>query len=68
MPYVVVHELLHLIEKKHNQRFLELMTKYQPKWRSIKAELNRFILSHQEWDWADSLEEEKPARADVLAC
>jgi predicted metal-dependent hydrolase len=50
IEYVVVHELLHLIEKKHNARFVELMTKHQPKWRSIKEELNRFILSHETWN------------------
>jgi len=49
IEYVIVHELLHLIEKKHNDRFAQLMTKYLPKWRSEKQELNRFILSHEEW-------------------
>lgn len=51
VEYVVVHELLHLIEKKHNERFVNLMTKYLPKWRSEKEELNRFILSHEEWNY-----------------
>jgi predicted metal-dependent hydrolase len=49
IEYVVVHELLHLIEKKHNERFVALMTQYLPKWRHEKQELNRFILSHEEW-------------------
>jgi predicted metal-dependent hydrolase len=47
--YVVVHELLHLVEKKHNDRFVALITKYVPKWKSIKEELNRFILSSENW-------------------
>ena len=51
IEYVVVHELLHLIEKKHNGRFVELMTKHLPKWRSSKEELNRFMLSHEEWSY-----------------
>lgn len=51
IEYVVVHELLHLIEKKHNERFVELMTKHLPKWRSSKEELNRFMLSHEEWSY-----------------
>ena len=51
IEYVVVHELLHLIEKKHNERFVELMTKHLPKWRSCKEELNRFMLSHEEWSY-----------------
>jgi len=49
IEYVVVHELLHLIEKRHNERFVNLLTKYLPKWRSQKEELNRFILSHEKW-------------------
>jgi predicted metal-dependent hydrolase len=47
--YVVVHELLHLVERKHNDRFTVLMTKYLPKWKSLKEELNKFILSYEEW-------------------
>lgn len=46
IEYVVVHELLHIIEKKHNERFASLMAKYLPKWRGTKEELNRFILSY----------------------
>jgi predicted metal-dependent hydrolase len=49
--YIIVHELVHLIEKNHSDRFLDLMTKYLPKWRSLKEELNRFILSHEEWNY-----------------
>jgi predicted metal-dependent hydrolase len=51
IEYVAVHELIHLIEKKHNETFVNLMTKYLPKWRSEKQELNRFILSHEEWNY-----------------
>jgi predicted metal-dependent hydrolase len=49
IEYVVVHELIHLIEKKHNDRFVQLLTKHLPKWKSQKQELNRFILAHEEW-------------------
>jgi predicted metal-dependent hydrolase len=51
IEYVVVHELLHLIEKKHSDRFVALMTKHLPRWRSLKEELNRFMLSHEEWSY-----------------
>ena len=47
--YVVVHELLHLIEKNHSERFVKLLTQHLPKWRSLKEELNRFVLTHEEW-------------------
>jgi predicted metal-dependent hydrolase len=49
IEYVIVHELLHLIEKKHNERFVALMTNHLPKWRSLKEELNRLMLAHEKW-------------------
>ncbi len=49
--YVIVHELLHLLEKRHNKNFMSLMTEHLPKWRSLKEELNRFALSHGEWNY-----------------
>lgn len=51
VEYIVVHELVHLIERKHNERFADLMTKHLPKWRSTKEELNRLILSHEKWNY-----------------
>ena len=50
VEYVVVHELLHLIEQKHNERFFDLMTGMLPAWRSSKEELNRFILASERWN------------------
>jgi len=47
--FVIVHELLHLIEKKHNDRFVALMTEHLPKWHSLKEELNRLMLAHEKW-------------------
>lgn len=49
IEYVVVHELVHLIERTHNDRFIELMDTHMPKWRSEREKLNRFILSHENW-------------------
>lgn len=49
IEYVVVHELLHLIEKTHNDRFIKLLDRHMPKWRSEKNLLNRFILSYEHW-------------------
>jgi predicted metal-dependent hydrolase len=51
IEYVIVHELLHLIERKHNERFTDLMTQYLPKWQHSKQELNRFILSYEKWSY-----------------
>jgi len=41
---VVVHEMVHLLERRHSARFIALMDKYYPNWRTIKDELNKFIL------------------------
>ncbi len=49
IEYVVVHELVHLIERKHTERFVALVAKHLPKWKSLKDELNSFILSYDEW-------------------
>jgi hypothetical protein len=49
IEYVVVHELLHLLERTHNDRFVQLLDKHLPKWRSTKDELNRLILAYKEW-------------------
>jgi predicted metal-dependent hydrolase len=51
IEYVIVHELVHLIEKKHNEKFQNLMTKYLPKWQSIKEGLNSFVLSYEKWKY-----------------
>jgi predicted metal-dependent hydrolase len=50
IEYVLVHEWLHLLEPKHNDNFVSLLTKYFPKWKHAKEELDRFILSHEKWD------------------
>ena len=51
LEYVLVHELSHLIERKHNDRFIAIMNKSLPHWRSIKAELNAAPLAHEEWGY-----------------
>ncbi len=50
IEYVAVHELIHLIEKKHSDKFVSLLKKYLPKWKSSKEELNKHILSYAEWN------------------
>ena len=44
LEYVVVHELVHLLEKSHNGRFVALMDEYLSDWRVRKEELNCFIM------------------------
>jgi len=51
LEYIVVHEMVHLLERKHNERFLALMDQYLPNWRLHRDELNRAPLAHEEWDY-----------------
>lgn len=49
LEYVVVHEMLHLIEPTHSQRFIDLLDKHYPNWREARAELNELPLAAQPW-------------------
>lgn len=40
LEYIIVHEMAHLIERGHGDRFKAIMNKYYPVWRIVKAELN----------------------------
>ncbi len=44
LEYIIVHELLHLLEKTHTASFVEYMDTYLPNWRVTKSELNSFIM------------------------
>ena len=49
IDYVLVHELIHLKERKHNERFIQLLESTYPRWQEHKDELNRGILGFFEW-------------------
>src|SRR5207237_785994 len=49
LEYIVVHELVHLLERRHNARFTALMDAALPGWRLRKDELNREPLAHETW-------------------
>ena len=51
LEYIIVHELIHLLERHHNDRFLSLMEKHMPQWKFYKDELNRLPVSHGEWTY-----------------
>lgn len=51
LEYIIVHELMHLLEKHHNDRFKSLMDRYLPDWRVRKERLNKLPLSHEEWEY-----------------
>jgi predicted metal-dependent hydrolase len=51
LEYIIVHEMIHLIERHHNDNFLAHLDKYLPKWKLYKDELNRLPVSHGEWEY-----------------
>jgi len=46
LEYIVVHEMLHLIERHHNDRFYHYLNTYLPNWKQSKAELNRLPVGY----------------------
>lgn len=51
LEYIIVHELVHLLERRHNERFAALMDGFLPNWRSARDYLNRAPLGHESWDY-----------------
>ncbi len=49
LEYVVAHEMLHLIEPTHSEKFLSLLSKHYPTWREARAELNELPLAAEVW-------------------
>jgi predicted metal-dependent hydrolase len=48
-PYVIVHEMLHIIEPTHSENFVSLLNKHYPSWREARAELNELPLAAEMW-------------------
>jgi predicted metal-dependent hydrolase len=52
LDYIVLHELTHLLERHHNERFLAILDAHLPQWRERRHELNSTPLAHAEWaEW-----------------
>jgi predicted metal-dependent hydrolase len=51
LEYVVVHEMVHLLVRRHNDVFTAYMNEYLPKWRFYKDELNRLPVKHENWNY-----------------
>jgi len=49
IQYLVVHELLHLLHRRHDATFTALLDEHLPKWRSIRVELGRLPLTRDWW-------------------
>ena len=51
LEYIVVHELVHLLERHHNERFAALVEAHVPQWRQFREMLKKAPLGHEEWEY-----------------
>ncbi|MES1243068.1 MAG: SprT family zinc-dependent metalloprotease [Acidobacteriota bacterium] len=51
LEYIVVHELIHLLEPTHNARFVALMDRFMPKWQIYRGLLNSLPLRREMWSY-----------------
>ena len=51
LEYILVHELVHLLEPSHNERFTGLMDQFMPQWRHYRNELNQAPLGFVAWEY-----------------
>jgi len=49
VEYVLVHEMIHLLEPTHNERFIALLSRHWPQWQTSRAELNALPLGSGVW-------------------
>ena len=49
LEYVIVHEMVHLLEPTHSERFIAILQEHYPTWREARAELNELPLSAEAW-------------------
>ena len=49
LEYVVVHEMVHLLEPTHSERFVAILQRHYPTWREARAELNELPLASEIW-------------------
>ena len=51
MEFILVHELVHLHERHHNERFRSLMNKHMPNWKERRDLLNSLPLAYEDWSY-----------------
>ena len=51
LEYIVVHELIHLLEPTHNARFVALMDRFMPNWQFHRQVLNRLPVRREKWSY-----------------
>jgi predicted metal-dependent hydrolase len=51
LEYIVVHEMIHILEPTHGPRFVALMDRLMPQWRACREQLNRLPVCHEKWTY-----------------
>lgn len=51
LEYIVVHEMTHLLEPSHGERFSALMDLFLPSWSHVRRQLNQLPVRHEDWDY-----------------
>ena len=49
LEYVIAHEMAHLIEPTHSDRFIAILNEHYPNWREARIELNELPLASEDW-------------------
>jgi len=49
LEYILIHEMVHLLERHHDERFRDLMDRLMPSWRATRLQLNQLPISHEKW-------------------
>jgi predicted metal-dependent hydrolase len=49
LEYITMHEMVHLLEPTHNDRFVALMDHFMPGWQFCRETLNRLPVRHERW-------------------
>jgi hypothetical protein len=51
LEYIVVHEMVHLLEPMHNKHFVVLMEHFLPNWLHLRKVLNGYPVRHEKWEY-----------------
>ena len=49
LEFIVVHEMVHMLEPTHNPNFIAYMDRYMPQWEHYRDILNRLPVRHEHW-------------------
>ena len=51
LEYILVHEIVHMLEPTHNAHFVAIMDRLMPQWRVCREQLNQLPVCHERWSY-----------------